>query len=169
MTSSQEDLPVTGSPGGNPGSGKTTLALQFLLHHAFGNRDRAPGDGHFHDWAIPASVKILNWYRLCWTMGGGVESGSSTLVIGPAGAGKSILLFQFVAAAIKRGEHAAIFAFDEELGLLLRGLRRSALIWKLCATAASSISHRFRPSHPASVAGTSGAPAKILFTSGAFG
>jgi circadian clock protein KaiC len=51
-------------------------------------------------------------------MGGGVESGTSTLVIGPAGTGKSILLFQFVAAAIKRGEHAAIFAFDEELGLL---------------------------------------------------
>lgn len=52
-------------------------------------------------------------------MGGGVESGSSTLVIGPAGTGKSLLVFQFIAAAIKRGEHAAIFAFDEELGLLL--------------------------------------------------
>lgn len=51
-------------------------------------------------------------------MGGGVESGSSTLVIGPAGTGKSILVLQFVAAAVKRGEHAAIFVFDEELGLL---------------------------------------------------
>jgi len=51
-------------------------------------------------------------------MGGGVESGSSTLVIGPAGTGKSILVFQFVSAAIRRGEHAAIFVFDEELGLL---------------------------------------------------
>ena len=51
-------------------------------------------------------------------MGGGVESGSSTLVIGPAGTGKSLLVFQFVSAAIRRGEHAAIFAFDEELGLL---------------------------------------------------
>ena len=51
-------------------------------------------------------------------MGGGVDSGSSTLVIGPAGTGKSLLVFQFVSAAIKRGEHAAIFAFDEELGLL---------------------------------------------------
>jgi circadian clock protein KaiC len=52
-------------------------------------------------------------------MGGGVESGSSTLIIGPAGIGKSLLAFQFLAAAVKRGEHAALFAFDEELGLLL--------------------------------------------------
>jgi circadian clock protein KaiC len=51
-------------------------------------------------------------------MGGGFDSGSSTLVIGPAGTGKSLLAFQFVSAAVKRGEHAAIFAFDEELGLL---------------------------------------------------
>jgi circadian clock protein KaiC len=51
-------------------------------------------------------------------MGGGVEGGSSTLIIGPSGSGKSFLVFQFIAAAIKRGEHAALFAFDEELGLL---------------------------------------------------
>ena len=51
-------------------------------------------------------------------MGGGIESGASTLVIGPSGIGKSFLVFQFIAAAVKRGEHAALFAFDEELGLL---------------------------------------------------
>ena len=51
-------------------------------------------------------------------MGGGVESGSSTLVIGPAGTGKSLLVLQFVSAAVNRGEHAALFIFDEELGLL---------------------------------------------------
>jgi circadian clock protein KaiC len=51
-------------------------------------------------------------------MGGGVESGSSTLIIGPAGTGKSFLVFQFIAAAVRRGEHTALFAFDEELGLL---------------------------------------------------
>src|SRR5262249_12253303 len=32
--------------------------------------------------------------------------------------GKSFLVFQFIAAAIRRGEHAALSAFDEELGLL---------------------------------------------------
>jgi circadian clock protein KaiC len=51
-------------------------------------------------------------------MGGGVQSGSSTLIIGPAGIGKSLFVFQFLAAAVRRGEHAALFAFDEELGLL---------------------------------------------------
>jgi circadian clock protein KaiC len=51
-------------------------------------------------------------------MGGGVDSGSNTLIIGPAGIGKSLLVFQFLAAAVRRGEHAALFAFDEELGLL---------------------------------------------------
>lgn len=51
-------------------------------------------------------------------LGGGVESGSSTLIIGPAGTGKSLLVFQFIAAAVRRGEHVALFAFDEELGLL---------------------------------------------------
>jgi circadian clock protein KaiC len=51
-------------------------------------------------------------------MGGGIESGSSTLVIGPAGTGKSLLVLQFVSAAVKRGEHVALFVFDEEMGLL---------------------------------------------------
>jgi circadian clock protein KaiC len=53
-------------------------------------------------------------------LGGGIESGSSTLVLGPAGSGKSTIAFQFAAAAIERGEKAALFAFDEELGLLFR-------------------------------------------------
>jgi circadian clock protein KaiC len=50
----------------------------------------------------------------------GLESGSSTLVIGPAGAGKSLIVLQFIAAACARGEKAALFVFDEELGLLFR-------------------------------------------------
>jgi len=51
-------------------------------------------------------------------LGGGIAAGSSTLVIGPAGVGKSIILFQYITAAVARGERAALFAFDEELGLL---------------------------------------------------
>ncbi len=70
---------------------------------------RAPKKSTVHSTNIPELDGLL---------GGGVESGSSTLVIGPAGTGKSILVFQFVAAAVERGEQAAIFAFDEELGLL---------------------------------------------------
>ena len=51
-------------------------------------------------------------------LGEGIESGSSTLVIGPAGTGKSLMVLTMAAAAIKRGERAALFIFDEELGLL---------------------------------------------------
>ncbi len=51
-------------------------------------------------------------------LGGGVERGSSVLVLGPAGAGKSIIALTFAASAIRRGERVAMFVFDEELGLL---------------------------------------------------
>ena len=52
-------------------------------------------------------------------LGGGVERGSSTLVLGPAGAGKTLVTLTFAMSAIARGERAAIFVFDEELGLLI--------------------------------------------------
>lgn len=51
-------------------------------------------------------------------LGGGIEAGSSTLILGPAGTGKSLIVMTFVMAAIARGEKAALFIFDEELGLL---------------------------------------------------
>jgi circadian clock protein KaiC len=51
-------------------------------------------------------------------LGGGVERGSSVLILGPAGTGKSLLALTFVVAAVNRGESAAMFVFDEELGLL---------------------------------------------------
>ena len=52
-------------------------------------------------------------------LGGGIELGSSTLVLGPSGSGKSLLALQFIAEAIRNGGKAAMFVFDEELGLLL--------------------------------------------------
>ncbi len=51
-------------------------------------------------------------------LGGGLTAGSSTLVIGPAGTGKSLLSIQFLAASVRRGERVGLFVFDEELGLL---------------------------------------------------
>ncbi len=51
-------------------------------------------------------------------LGGGIERGSSALILGPAGTGKSLFAIQFAVAAVKRGEKAALFIFDEELGLL---------------------------------------------------
>lgn len=56
-------------------------------------------------------------------MGGGIAAGSSTLILGPAGTGKSLLVLQYVAAAVARRERAALFVFDEELGLLFARAR----------------------------------------------
>jgi circadian clock protein KaiC len=46
-------------------------------------------------------------------LGGGIEEGTSTLIVGGAGTGKSTIAAQFCAAAARRGERAIIFMFDE--------------------------------------------------------
>ena len=67
----------------------------------------------FERGVLPSESRELNAL-----LGGGVERGSSVLILGPAGTGKSLLTLTFVVAAINRGESAAMFVFDEELGLL---------------------------------------------------
>lgn len=57
---------------------------------------------------LPSGVKELDAL-----FNGGVQRGTSTLVAGPAGCGKSTLCSQFVLSAAKRGEKTAIFTFDE--------------------------------------------------------
>ncbi len=52
-------------------------------------------------------------------LGGGVECGSSTLVVGAAGTGKSTVAATFATAAASRGESAALFLFDESPHILL--------------------------------------------------
>ncbi len=44
---------------------------------------------------------------------GGLAAGSTTLMIGPAGAGKSTAAMQFVVSALRRGQKAAVYVFDE--------------------------------------------------------
>jgi circadian clock protein KaiC len=56
-------------------------------------------------------------------LGGGIERGSSVLVLGPAGTGKSSIALTFVRTAVARGERAAMFVFDEEVGLLIQRAR----------------------------------------------
>lgn len=52
-------------------------------------------------------------------LGGGIEEGSSTLISGPPGTGKSSLAIQFVQAALERGSGAALFLFEESFNSLL--------------------------------------------------
>lgn len=49
---------------------------------------------------------------------GGLPRGTSTLLLGGAGTGKSSVATQFVMAAVARGERAAMFVFDETIGTL---------------------------------------------------
>jgi circadian clock protein KaiC len=51
-------------------------------------------------------------------VGGGLDRGTSTLVMGPSGAGKSALATQFAVAAASRGENVAMFNFEEGLGTI---------------------------------------------------
>ncbi len=53
-------------------------------------------------------------------VGGGLDRGTSTLIIGPSGSGKSSLSLQFVHAALQRGESALILVFDEVRSVFLR-------------------------------------------------
>lgn len=46
-------------------------------------------------------------------VGGGIGRGTSTLVMGPAGAGKSTIAARYAFAAMERGEPAAVYLFDE--------------------------------------------------------
>ena len=52
-------------------------------------------------------------------LGGGIERGTSTLVVGAAGTGKSSLAAQFCIASAKKGRKAAMFIFDESKSTLL--------------------------------------------------
>ncbi|MET0377272.1 MAG: ATPase domain-containing protein [Rhizorhabdus sp.] len=51
--------------------------------------------------------------------GGGPMRGTSTLITGPAGTGKTSIAMQFVAAGCARGEPATMYQFDERVGTLL--------------------------------------------------
>jgi circadian clock protein KaiC len=52
-------------------------------------------------------------------LGGGLALGTSTLIIGAAGTGKSSLTAQYAQAAVARGEHVAMFLFDESVATFL--------------------------------------------------
>jgi circadian clock protein KaiC len=51
-------------------------------------------------------------------VGGGILRGTSTLLTGPAGTGKTTLALQYIAAACARGECCYLYEFDERIGTL---------------------------------------------------
>lgn len=60
-------------------------------------------------------------------LGGGPQRGTSTLLAGPPGCGKSTIALQYAAAVAARGDHAAAFIFDETQDALLTRARHIGL------------------------------------------
>jgi circadian clock protein KaiC len=69
---------------------------------------------------ITTRVKLMSDIpELDALLGGGIEEGTSTLIAGAAGTGKSTLAAQFTAAAAARGQGGALFIFDESPATLI--------------------------------------------------
>lgn len=64
--------------------------------------------------ALPSGVAEIDEL-----LGGGPLRGTSTLLTGPAGSGKTNVALQYVWAACERGETCCVFEFDERIGTLL--------------------------------------------------
>ena len=52
-------------------------------------------------------------------LGGGLDRGTTTLIMGPAGTGKSTLALQYATQMAAKGEPSMFFAFDETRGVML--------------------------------------------------
>ena len=64
----------------------------------------------------PVSSGVKQLDSLC---GGGLDRGTTTLIRGPAGTGKSTLVLQYAMQLAKKGERSIIFAFDETRSVML--------------------------------------------------
>jgi circadian clock protein KaiC len=71
-----------------------------------------------HRREFPTGSALSGIPNLDRLMGGGLDRGSSALLLGPAGTGKSTVALQYAAAAAQRGEKAVIFLFEESLRTL---------------------------------------------------
>jgi circadian clock protein KaiC len=72
-----------------------------------------------HKTAFARDVVPTDNDQLNALLGGGIDAGTSTLILGPTGTGKSVLALTLIRSCIARGEKAAMFVFDEEVGLLI--------------------------------------------------
>jgi circadian clock protein KaiC len=52
-------------------------------------------------------------------LGGGLDRGTTTLILGPAGTGKSTIGIQYATQLAQRGEPSLLFAFDEVRSIIL--------------------------------------------------
>lgn len=74
------------------------------------------------DFSFPFSPESIPFDlpQLDAMLNGGLERGTITILSGPSGVGKTTLGMQFVTAAARRGERAAVYVFEEPCASLLR-------------------------------------------------
>lgn len=72
-----------------------------------------------HDRTFRGDVVSSNIAQLDALLAGGPGRGTSTLVTGPAGSGKTTLALQYLDAACQRGEVSVIYEFDERIATLI--------------------------------------------------
>jgi len=68
---------------------------------------------------LPRGAASSGNERLDALVGGGLHYGTSSLLIGPAGSGKSTVAMLFAHAAARRGEHVCYYTFDETAATFL--------------------------------------------------
>ena len=71
-----------------------------------------------HRVAFPNEMVSSGLLSLDRLLGGGLDRGTTALVLGPAGTGKSAIVSQYASVAAARGERVGMFMFDEGLGTL---------------------------------------------------
>lgn len=140
MTSEAHDLQVQSIAHGvirleqlNPDYGTERRRLRVVKFRGVGFR------GGYHDYIIRAgglqvfprlaagpNARSIGGEKLTGSLesldqlfGGGLETGTSTLITGAAGTGKSTVAAQFVHAAAERGQRSAMFLFDEGMLTLI--------------------------------------------------
>ncbi len=72
--------------------------------------------------ALPSGVANLDAM-----LTGGLTTGSTTLLLGPAGVGKSTVAMQYAVAAMKSGKKAACYVFDEVIDTLVERTEKLCL------------------------------------------
>lgn len=95
-------------------AGYHDLSIRTGGLHIYPRLIAAAHHSEYVDDVTPSGIKELDNL-----LGGGPLRGTSTLLTGPAGSGKTTIALQYLHAACERGEACTVYEFDERIGTLL--------------------------------------------------